>query len=120
MRTPTPARWPPTHCSPGAIVNVFIDRDQQDLPRQRVELLDSAISVLAAVWRERLSGTYRQETEDDILAALPAVAAYIHDTEPTGVIAAPEFERELLGELRLIRGRLTTGPIRPCGGRSGR
>ena len=88
----------------GAIVNVFIDQDQQDLPRQRVELLDSAISVLAAVWRERLSGTYRQETEDDILAALPAVAAYIHDTEPTGVIAAPEFERELLGELRLIRG----------------
>ena len=85
----------------GTIVSVFIDGGQS-LPRQRVELYQSAVSTLTKVWGERLSGTHNRDVSRLIIRALPAVAAYIHETKPAEVISSHEFREKLLAEVKRL------------------
>ena len=82
----------------GVIVSVFIDQGHT-LPRQRVELYEWSVTTLTDVWRSRLTGTYSPQIARDVFSALPAVAVYIHDTKPTGVIGADEFRQRMLAEM---------------------
>ena len=79
----------------GVVVSVFLDREGA-LPRQRVELYESAVTMLSTVWRNRLTGTYSERIAGDIFAALPSVAVYIHDKLPTGVIGAEMFRDQMI------------------------
>jgi hypothetical protein len=83
------------------ILSIFLN-GQGQLPSQRVEVYQEAVDSLVTAWSDRLSRSFTPIDRETLFAALPAVAAHIHGTKPTGVIAEREFREVLLREMARI------------------